>query len=251
MRNGKIRFVAVAVFAVLALTEAASAFYSPAMGRFLSRDPIGEPGAALVQSAARPATDFIPRDPIDQNGYAGMQNNAISWFDPDGGQATTQPTSQPTGAPTGISCGIEKRQSPFCLFGNPGHTWLTWGSGEWGYTAECPNNYINYPRNKCEKDYLNNIWDMKKVDSGQAYGTNKPCKNATCDDIKACLRAYAIKKNKDFNLDDPRRPIYHCRMFADEAASQCCLQTGRLWAVDPIAPLRFCCSKCARGEDVR
>lgn len=63
MRKGKIRFAAVVVLAVLALTEAASAFYSPALGRFLNRDPLGEPGAALVRQAARPATGFIPRDP--------------------------------------------------------------------------------------------------------------------------------------------------------------------------------------------
>lgn len=65
MRNGKIRFAAVAALAVLALTEAASAFYSPALGRFLSRDPIDESGSVLVRQAGLTATRFIPRDPID------------------------------------------------------------------------------------------------------------------------------------------------------------------------------------------
>lgn len=99
MSKGKMRFAVIAALAVLALTQAASAYYSPAMGRFLSRDPIGEPGAVMVRQTGRPATGFLPRDPLDKNGYTGMQNNAISWFDPDGGQATTVPVPPPAAIP--------------------------------------------------------------------------------------------------------------------------------------------------------
>lgn len=129
MRHGKIRLAAVAVFTVLALTEAASAYYSPRLGRFLSRDPIGEPGAVLVRQAARAATGFIPRDPLDRNGYTGMQNDAISWFDPDGGEPTTQPTPQQPAEPAGTDCGVDMLQTPLCFLGSLGHTWLTWGNG--------------------------------------------------------------------------------------------------------------------------
>lgn len=73
MRNGKIRFAALAVLA-LALTQTASAFYSPAMGRFVSRDPVRESGAAVSDQATvfgessidsrtqRSATAFLPRE---------------------------------------------------------------------------------------------------------------------------------------------------------------------------------------------
>lgn len=101
MRNGKIRFAAVAVFAVLALTEAASAYYSPRLGRFLNRDPMDEPGHVLVKAQRQP-TVFISRDPMENNSYRSFRNNAISWFDPDGEQAASQPTppgSQPTPSP--------------------------------------------------------------------------------------------------------------------------------------------------------
>lgn len=100
MKSKMFTTVLVAVFAVFMLADAASAYYSPRMGRFLNRDPIGETGAMLVRTGIQPATRFIPRDNVDKNGYASFLNNAISWFDPDGGEPTTQPTSQPTTAPT-------------------------------------------------------------------------------------------------------------------------------------------------------
>jgi len=171
MRNRTIATMLVAVFLTFMLADAASAFYSPRLGRFLSRDPVGEPGAVLVRTGRQPATRFIPRDSIDKNGYTGMQNNAISWFDPDGGEATTQPSSQPTGAAAGSDCGIQIHQSPLCLIGGAnggefGHTWLTWGSGGAGETADCPKDYINEPYAECQKKYVNNKWRVGKVDSG-------------------------------------------------------------------------------------
>jgi hypothetical protein len=63
MKNRTITTVLVAASAWLALAEAASAYYSPRLGRFLNRDPINEPGAVLIRQAARPAMGFIPRDP--------------------------------------------------------------------------------------------------------------------------------------------------------------------------------------------
>jgi len=63
MKNRTITTMSVAAAALLALADAASAYYSPRLGRFLNRDPISEPGAVLVRQAARPATAFPPRDP--------------------------------------------------------------------------------------------------------------------------------------------------------------------------------------------
>jgi hypothetical protein len=68
MKNRTITTMLVAVSALLALAEAASAYYSPRLGRFLNRDPISEPGAAQVRQAARPAPSFIPRDPLNAGG---------------------------------------------------------------------------------------------------------------------------------------------------------------------------------------
>jgi hypothetical protein len=63
MRNGKIKFAAIAALAVLALSEAASAYYSPRLGRFLSRDPIGEPGAVLIRQEEQ-VTSFRGGQPV-------------------------------------------------------------------------------------------------------------------------------------------------------------------------------------------
>ncbi len=98
MKNRTIITAMVAAIASFVLADVASAYYSPRMGRFLSRDPIDEPGDVLLRSAEKQPTQFVPRDPIETNTYVGMRNNPISWFDPNGGQATTQPAPLP--APT-------------------------------------------------------------------------------------------------------------------------------------------------------
>lgn len=85
MRNGKNKFAAVAILAILAIAESASAYYSPAMGRFLGRDPIDEPGAALTRQVARQKTGFIPRDPIpteaEGNSYRFVDNSPSNYVD--------------------------------------------------------------------------------------------------------------------------------------------------------------------------
>lgn len=81
--------------AVLALADVASAYYSPRLGRFLSRDPLSEPGAALVRQVSA-STSFLPRDPVPEpNAYLSFKNSPLSWFDPDGLAAATQPATQP------------------------------------------------------------------------------------------------------------------------------------------------------------
>ncbi len=88
MKNKMFTTMLVAVLATLFLADAASAYYSPRMGRFLNRDPIGEPGAVLVHQTARPVTGFIPRDSVDGksegNLYRCVDNNAIIFIDPYG-----------------------------------------------------------------------------------------------------------------------------------------------------------------------
>jgi uncharacterized protein RhaS with RHS repeats len=90
-------FVSIAFFA----TNNASAYYCPATGRWLSRDPNGEPGfetlraASIVPklgqiagTASLPPSRLANRDPIatknQPNRYGLVNNNALNYFDPFG-----------------------------------------------------------------------------------------------------------------------------------------------------------------------
>ncbi len=256
MKNRTITTMLVAATALLALADAASAYYSPRLGRFLNRDPINEPGHVLVQTYRQP-TAFIPRDPMENNRYVSFRNNAISWFDPNGEAAATQPTTQPTGAPAGSDCGIEIHQSPFCLIGGGGggelgHTWLTWGSGGVGEAADCPSweeggrriTYINSPEAVCQKKYVNNKWHVSKVDTGTftLNGKSHSCKDASCPDIKACL----LEQTQSCGPFDKK--TNNCRQFVDRAMAGCCLRKAALFDVDMWMPFKYCCSDCAKHQ---
>ncbi len=95
MKNRTITTMLVAATTLLALADAASAYYSPRLGRFLSRDPISEPGAVLVHQAARPAMSFLPRDPIegrqDKDLYRYVDNSPTNYVDPHGLCPLAQP----------------------------------------------------------------------------------------------------------------------------------------------------------------
>lgn len=83
----------IVVLSVLLTAQVALAFYCPATGRWLSRDPIGEPGFQLLQQvsqtthapAVMPSSSrWIHRDSADGNSYAFVHNNSISYVDPVG-----------------------------------------------------------------------------------------------------------------------------------------------------------------------
>jgi hypothetical protein len=105
MRNKMMTTVVVATLALLALADAASAYYSPRLGRFLSRDPINEPGAAVVRQATRSVTSFIPRDPIKKqeglNQVSFVFNRPLCGIDPIGlqGASFMQPIALPEPSP--------------------------------------------------------------------------------------------------------------------------------------------------------
>lgn len=84
----------VIVLFVLLMAQIASAYYCPSTGRWLSRDPIGEPGFQALQIASQtsikptplPSSDrWISRDPIPgregKNLYGFVENEAISQVD--------------------------------------------------------------------------------------------------------------------------------------------------------------------------
>jgi hypothetical protein len=54
-----LRTAALALLVSFGFVEAAAAYYSPRLGRFLNRDPIGEAGAVLLQRVAA-KTAFVP-----------------------------------------------------------------------------------------------------------------------------------------------------------------------------------------------
>ena len=86
MRNRTVTMVLVATLALLALADAASAYYSPRLGRFLSRDPISEPGAVIIRQTERQAIRFLPRDPghqqEDTSPYRFLANDPPGLIDP-------------------------------------------------------------------------------------------------------------------------------------------------------------------------
>jgi len=113
----------VVVLFVLLTSQMAFAFYHPSSGRWISRDPIGEPGLRALQAAVQtPATSassrWIKRDvnrfTEKDNTYSFTFNNPITHLDPEGqstwipypypGQFPSDPPPQPP-LPQGVgSC---------------------------------------------------------------------------------------------------------------------------------------------------
>ena len=81
--------LATALLLSFIFVDIASAYHNPRTGRFLSRDPIGEPGAVLLRTAATGGA-FLPRDPHpveDANPYHYVRNMPPNAVDPFGLQS--------------------------------------------------------------------------------------------------------------------------------------------------------------------
>ncbi|GJM25785.1 MAG: hypothetical protein DHS20C16_22000 [Phycisphaerae bacterium] len=163
------------------------------------------------------------------------------------GFAGFSPQSQTANAE---DCGAEVHQTPFCLFGDPGHTWIEWPGRQGGF--DVPANYIeNHP---CQKndDYVNNKWRLKRKDEGNLEN-GQSCSAASCQDIQDCLNDYEEDHDDDFNfckkpgfICNPREPEFTCRDFAEDAADECCLSRDLLpFDVNILAPFNYCSSNCA------
>ncbi|MCG3132459.1 MAG: hypothetical protein FLDDKLPJ_03309 [Phycisphaerae bacterium] len=224
--------------------------YSPLEGRWLQRDP--------------------HRKRLDFNSYEYVLSAPSQWVDASGGAAAPPlppPPSQPSPpsddseaskgevpAAAGEGCGITIKQTPICLIGGSnggqwGHTWVDWDGG----SADCPPDYIEDEDHKCQKEYVNNIWSVVKMDTGTLYSSDpnsvgKPCSEASCSDIKNCLQAYEKPGEHRPPFCLKGRCQYNCRDFAKDAMSKCCLKRGPLIYVDPLAPFKYCCSDCSRPE---
>lgn len=90
MPSKTIQTTVLAVLVFLGFVEAAWAYYSPRLGRFLNRDPISEPAFVLAQRTAANGlpswSRFAPRDSIASaaNQYTAMNNAPTDFIDPDG-----------------------------------------------------------------------------------------------------------------------------------------------------------------------
>jgi len=113
MKRRTLLSLATALLVAFIFVDIASAYYHPSTGRFIGRDPIGEPGHVLVRSAASSRT-FLPRDPVasasvsssrglvmplsaveEPHTYRAMRNNPLTWIDPDGGMSIAIPPCDP------------------------------------------------------------------------------------------------------------------------------------------------------------
>lgn len=151
------------LFVALWTAQTASAWYSPSLGRWLTRDPIGEPGFQVIQNAgASPAGGrWIHRDPIGErsadgpNRYTFVRNSPANRFDVDGGESWGPPFFPPPQPPTEgvMDCASRiadevGRQSPFgtrdpssrwnhcvasCRISRecPGGRFSAWIAGDW------------------------------------------------------------------------------------------------------------------------
>lgn len=93
MSTQSIRFSLLALVSAAAFVGTASGYYDPRTGRFISRDPIGEPGATLLRNGP-PSGTFIPRDsggPGDLNEYRFAANEPIGAVDALGLRVTANP----------------------------------------------------------------------------------------------------------------------------------------------------------------
>jgi hypothetical protein len=174
-------------------------------------------------------------DPMSQyqdsmNLYEYVKSNPVKYVDPYGLR----------------SCEINIYQTPYCSFGDPGHTWFSWEGG----TADLPPDYINGPTHRCQKDlkYIEAAWHTKTTKGGQLWHKDpkkrNTCSCASCDDITKCLRNYMAAKSGDFHWHVLPGPGYNCRDFVKDAMKKCCLKRGSQWLWDPLAPITFCFSEC-------
>jgi len=95
MKNIKRRIIiGSALFVALWTAQTTSAWYEPSTGRWLTRDPVGEPGFEVLrraQAVPQPASTasspgrWIHRNrPDNENRYVFVRNNPVNGIDPEG-----------------------------------------------------------------------------------------------------------------------------------------------------------------------
>jgi len=214
-------------YAGLQLYDYRARTMDPVLGRFGQREPLDgkdHPGQQYQES----------QDPFEY-----VRSSPMVWVDWEGQKSSPpvapgEPVASSKGGGSGGDCGISVKQTPFCVGGSKGHTWIEWGGGGEGNTADFPAGWIN-GNHSCERDYVNNEWRLKAP------------ANKSCDDTKKCLK----EAEKEWN--DGRGycfPGTTCRSFAEYALKKCGLKMP-FWPskIDPWMPLKYCCSACSKIPD--
>jgi len=240
--------IGLAILATLAVVDSAPAHYDPRTGRFLSRDPVGEPGAMLIRKVVAKAA-FIPRDPAEGDPYRFVRNDPSSWIDPDGAAAqrgdSPQPSARPKEDPAGrgSTCGLKIKRSAICtLFPKDscqfGHELIEDGGGRWDY----PNDYAEDPCHEWDRNHPVWEWNAHVKLFGGSLPDGTSCGKATCSEIKACLQ----QAENDWGGTRYNFLFHNCISFVDSALNKCCMARGVLptRVPAPFEELKLCGERC-------
>ncbi len=234
-------------------------YYSPGLGRWLNRDPIGQPAAVLTRQVA-PKTAFVPRDPPDDNLYRFVRNDPVSWIDPDGmaarrGDSASQPSTQPEEDPAGRgkTCGLKIKRSAICtLFPKQscdfGHEWIEGGGGRWDF----PKDYAEDPCHQWDRNHPVWEWNAHVKLFGGKLPNGTSCAQATCSQIRDCLQKQEHEWQRLYESGErPYSFLFHsCINFVDAALNKCCMVRGVLPTrmPKPFEEARLCCERCKEME---
>jgi RHS repeat-associated protein len=218
---------------ITGFSEYAFRMYSPELGRWPSRDPIGDvaqrPNLPLKRSEVLKLMSMIDPEeenleirqkdllllgplPEEQNLYMAMGNDPVTQVDP-----------------LGLECGVVVNRTKATMMSsfisiNAGHEWIVYSGNSVGFW---PNrNWSVIRPDPAEQAGVRVCWQWEtkqlkhgKLKWGSAAGTE--CKCATCDQITDCLN----------NAPNPgwRRwsAFNNCRRFTGWALDGCCLKKGK------------------------
>ncbi len=236
-----------AAMAVLALADAASAYYSPRLGRFLNRDPVSEPGAAVVRQVGRQSVSFVPRDPLrvaaEANEYEFVENAPTDKLDLLGLQTCKRDlfpdvtVEQYTGGIAHQWLNISGSRRGFYpvgpLFGGPGQ-WVDESTlpaefpvGQYRDPVTGRTHIVYAPKVQwaLANDYVNTWNTRRRCTGGLTFGRAKgtACSCATGDQILDCLlTATQPGVGGTYSLIGG-----NCIDRSEDALSQCCLRKNK------------------------
>jgi RHS repeat-associated protein len=183
---------------------------SPQGQRFGQRDPL--------VIAGRSGTGY--QDGLTLYGF--VRANPIRFRDPLGLEQAT---------------GITISQTPFCLCGSKGHTWIDFAGGG---SADFPSGYIDVGGHDCQRDHINNKWSLH-IDDDQDTAQYERCVRDAMDQFDEDCRDQYGGSGYHF-------PDCTCRSAVDNALDECGGRK-RLDEVDPWAPFTYCLSQCAKNPE--
>lgn len=218
-------------------------YYDPRLGRWMSRDPIGERGGldlfAAISNNPSNVHDALGRLSLAE-GVAGKTSCGKSKCQPSQSDdqsssaneesspspETPKPDDPPAGR--GSTCGIKIKRSSICTLSPEdswefGHEWIDVGDGT---TLDFPRGYIKLPCEQVCPDEA--VWvhnaHVRLLGGNLPNGTS--CAKATCSQIRECLQ----KANEESQWDRENYQFFkhNCISYVQYATSKCCLSKGLL-----------------------